>query len=253
MGKKWVLWIALFSLTACGGESGPVGDPSGAGGPDAAPSQTEPDAATGASVTGLLLSPLPSLTRAAGVRMSIEDHPEIAPVLTDADGWFNFAEIPPNSDLIVRGEKDGHFSVVSRVFNSGNRENVVDIMFMLETTTIALLAQISAVEPRPGTGVVLGMVTNRADGSSRPGVRVAISPDTGVIRYASENGFVDPQLTETTSHGAFTVWLLDPGDYTMSAGSDTTTSCRATGLDNVASPTVRIYSETISHASFACE
>lgn len=255
MTGKQVLWVSLFSLAvACGGNDGPVGDTSGAGGPDAAPDVTPPaDAAPTASVTGLLMKPLPSPDWAAGIEMTVEGHPDIAAVVSGEDGLYAFPEVPPSTDLVVRGEKDGFVSVVSRVFNSGTGDTVIDTMMMLEETSMPLLADISAVDLIPGTGIIMGFVQNSADDSYMPGISATLSPQAGVNRYASETGFIDPALTETTSQGTFVVWHLDPGDYTVTAGSETNTSCRGTGLDGAATPTVRIYADTISHVAFVCD
>lgn len=252
--KKLVSWISLILIAGCGGETGPRGDGPGAGGPDAAPEMPlPPDAAASTSLTGLLLAALPSLHPAAGVRMTIEGHPEIPAVTSDADGQFRFPAVPSNTDIVVLGEKDDHVPVASRILNTGTVEKVIDPMFMLELDSMPLLADMSDVELMPGTGLIMGFVMSSADDTQMAGMRGGLSPEAGVFRYASETGFVDPELTETSSQGIFVVWHLAPGDYTASAGSDTNDTCRAAGLDNVVTPTVRIYADTLSHVTFVCD
>jgi hypothetical protein len=254
MGLRKVFYIALFSVVACGGDTGPVGDPSGAGGPDAAPDvEPGPDAAVSVRLGGVLFAPLPSPHYGEGVTMTIDGHPEIPAVVSDAQGQFSFPAVPPNTDLVVIGEKEGYMRVASRVVNTGATDAVVDVMMMLETTTLPLLADISQVELMPGTGIVMGSVANSADDSAMAGISAALDPDAGVFRYAAENGFVDPQLTATTSQGTFVIWHLAPGDYTVSVGSEANTSCRSKGLDSAPTATVRIYADTLSHASFHCD
>lgn len=220
--------------------------------PDAGP-VTEPDATPSASVVGIVVKPLPSISRAEGVRMTIVDHPEVPAAVSESDGVYDFEDVPTDTDIIVRGELEGYLPIVSRVFNTGTNETSLDIMFLLEAEALPLLADISEVEWEPGTGIIMGAAVKRADGATMAGIQASANTEVGEIRYAADNGFIDPALTETSGQGSFVVWNLPPGDYTLTAGPNGDGSCVATGLDSAPAPTVRIYADTLSHVQFACD
>jgi hypothetical protein len=224
-----------------GGSHGTGGSPSASGGGSA-------DAATGFKLTwgfadGSVLPPDSGVPDAgftspplSGVKVCVDQHPEIACVTSDANGNFTLLGVPPRTNLVLTCEKAGYVNASKSVQTSST-----DVQ---ESAPIDMFANHASPADTPPAGVtldgtkgsVLFFALGPVPGSADPnafgllaGVSVTLSPAAGKGPYFFGVGDKKPDLSLTkTLGGAGLYYNVDPGDYTLTF-DDPDYDCAAIG------------------------
>lgn len=151
-----------------------------------------------------------------GVAVSVVDHPEIAPVLSDQNGSFAIP-VPRSSVLQIAFDLDGYLPLVTRPLSIGTTDFSFSSVVMISTaTTNALAAAVNQTLDPTKSATALAIFG--PDQRNLSGATAVITPATGSSAlYFSAGRFPDPSLTATSSSGfvAFINYAAGPATLTV--------------------------------------
>ena len=218
--------LATFACTSShqvnAGDGGPSSRRSGgSGGGDAGKKDgfvLEWSVTDGAGLFGGDGGPAPMLSGLSGVKVCVDDMPNIACATTDAKGAFELDGVPGLTSLVLTLDRDDYVPASKSIQTADTDMNVNGSSILMYPT--GSLKPPDGVQQAPDTGSVDFFAIGPKDDDPKSfvvlsDVTVALSPAKGQGPYFSDGrGVYDPQATATV--GGFGFYLnLPPGEYTL--------------------------------------
>jgi hypothetical protein len=248
--------FSMILLTACGGGDD-AADATVSFDAPAAADAGPPDAPPTVSITGQIIDYV-TMNTVADMTVSVVEHPEVTPVLSDATGGYVVQGVPAGALVTLRFEKETYMPQVSRAIQLGASDYVMyegrGFDAVVTRAAVDLIGDIIGVPHDPARGA---LVVRLEDGTSLQGLAAAVAdlqPVTGSPPvYFNSGSFPDPALTETSTAGIALFHDYDPGPQTVTFTHATHTACAAVGDDAPPAPYLAtVYPDTVTWIPFEC-
>lgn len=234
------------------GGSGVANDPTD--GPDSGSDDTGDEDAATIQVRGFVGEWIDGYPPLEGVTVSIVDHEEIPPVVTDAEGSYVFPEVPAGAEIIVyaEGDDDRH-PAASRTWALGDSDVTIYPLYLFDRSASAFLAQEAGFPYDGSRGVIAGGVWKVSDDVLLD-AQVALNPEAGDLVYMGAGHIPDPEAVGITPNGTFAIWNVDIGEYELTASHPDVARCWAEGPDQPEAVRVRTFPDTLTLSmGFTCD
>jgi hypothetical protein len=150
----------------------------------------------------------------AGVKVCVQNHPEIACYTTGADGLFHLTGLPALADLALTLEKDGYMKELKPFETASTDMTTQAMIFMFAADT--KLAEGITPDPTKGSVFFFAVSVTNNQIATEPGIAVSLSPAAkagqGPFFYSGANYVKGATVLQ---NGLGFYYNLDPGTYTL--------------------------------------
>jgi hypothetical protein len=251
------LALLLVVVGACGGGSGGTVDAARADAhpPDAPAADAMP---TTVRITGHIIDVV-SMGAVAQATVSILDHPEVTPVMSDMTGAYELDGVPANAKVTLHFDKMNYMPQVTRPIQLGDVDYLMydgrGFDAMVTRAAVNYMSTVIGTPHDPARGAVAIRLEDSTTLMGLDGATATLLPVTGAANpvYFDMNGVPDPSLTATSTSGLMVFHNPMPGDAMLDFMHATRPHCIAQGKDAPPTPlAITVYADTITWIPFDC-